>query len=108
MRAELGRLQAEHQQVTAEKRRREQELAVIRHGSEHLVRLTEERSALQREVASLARRAADLDLRNLDLRNETGHRWFLIGAGVLTGGILIGPILPQLRLRRRKAPWSSL
>lgn len=105
---ELERLESANQRLQSERSRLEQELAVIRHGSEHILRLTEERSALQHEVAQLTRRVADLEQQNLDLRNERKQRWFLIGAGVLASGVLIGLVIPQLRLRRRKTPWGSL
>ncbi len=104
----LTRLQAEYQELEGENTRLEQELATIRHGSENILRLTEERSALQHQVARLTRQVADLEQQNLDLRNERSQRWFLIGAGVLAGGILIGLIIPRLRPGRRKTAWNSL
>jgi SH3 domain protein len=51
---------------------------------------------------------AELQQANRELANQSTQRWFLIGAGVVCGGILIGLILPRLRLRRRKDTWGSL
>jgi len=104
----LSRLQTEHQTLRATNARLEQELAVLRHGGDNIVRLTEERSTLHRELAALTRRAAELEQQNLDLLNEDRQRWFLIGAAVLAGGLLLGLIVPELKLRRRKSPWSRL
>lgn len=101
-------LQLDHQDLAAEKARIEQELASIKHASANVVLITEERSELRRRVADLTRQVADLEQENQDLKNQTTQRWFLIGAGVVTGGILIGLILPHLRLRRRKNAWGSL
>lgn len=113
--AQLDRLQAEHealqsrhQALERENTELEQELATIRHASANVVRLTEERSELRKNVADLTRQSAELRQENRDLRNQTHQRWFLIGAGVVAGGILIGLILPHLRFRRRKGSWGSL
>ena len=97
-----------HQELEREKERLEQELAAIKHASANVVRITEERSDLRKRVANLTRQTADLQQENLDLKNQTNQRWFLIGAGAVAGGILIGLILPHLRFRRRKSSWGSL
>ncbi|MGB8144044.1 MAG: hypothetical protein WCF05_02505, partial [Chromatiaceae bacterium] len=59
-------------------------------------------------VAELTRQAAELDQETRDLKLQTNQRWFMIGAGVIGGGILIGLILPNLRFRRRKSSWGAL
>lgn len=100
-------LQADHEKLAGEKGRLEQELASIKHASANVVRITQERSELRKNVADLTRQVADLQQENRDLKNQTTQRWFLIGAGVVTGGILIGLILPHLSFRRRKNTWGS-
>lgn len=101
-------LETDHEELAGERDRLEQELASIRQASANVVRITEERSELRKSVADLTRDVADLQQENLDLKNQTTQRWFMIGAGVLAGGILLGLILPHLRLRRRKSSWGSL
>jgi SH3 domain protein len=108
VRARYEALLREHEATTGEKERLEQELATIRHASANVVRITEERSELRRSVADLTRQVADLEQQNRDLGNQTTQRWFLIGAGVVAGGILLGLILPHLRFQRRKSSWGSL
>lgn len=44
---------------------------------------------------------------NAKLRDTTRRSWFLVGAGVLLGGILLGLIIPRLRPRRRSS-WGTL
>ena len=73
-----------------------------------LLRITEERNELRQGVADLSRQVATLQQENLDMKNQSTQRWFLIGAGVLGGGILLGLVLPHLRFRRRKTSWGSL
>jgi SH3 domain protein len=101
-------LQAEHERMGRERDRLEQELASLRNASANIVEVTNDRADLRTRVAELTRQAADLEQETRDLKLQTDQRWFLIGAGVVGGGIIIGLILPRLRFRRRKSSWGSL
>ena len=59
-------------------------------------------------VAALTRERENLKQENRDLSNRTTQNWFLIGAGVIIAGIVLGLILPHLRFQRRKTSWGSL
>ena len=113
--ARLAKVQNEHsdlksgyQTLEREKQLLEQQLATIRHASANVMDITNDRERLRLQVASLTRARVDLEQENRDLKNQTNLRWFLIGAGVLIGGMLLGLILPHLRLGRRKSNWGSL
>ena len=108
LQTEHASLQAEHERVGRERDRLEQELASLRNASANIVEVTNDRADLRTRVAELTRQAADLEQETRDLKLQTDQRWFLIGAGVVGGGILIGLILPHLRFRRRKSSWGSL
>ena len=43
-----------------------------------------------------------LRLENGALANRERQNWFVVGAAVLTGGIVLGLVLPSLRRRRRE------
>jgi len=101
-------LQADHEDLRAHKSRLEEELATIRHASANAMQITQERAELRQSVAELTRQVAELQQANSDLNNQTTQRWFLIGASVVIGGILIGLVLPHLRFHRRKSSWGSL
>jgi SH3 domain protein len=59
---------------------------------------------LQRRVAELES-AADAANREIDeLRRREQQNWFIIGAAVLFGGIVIGLVAPTLR-RKRRSSW---
>ena len=112
--AKLGQLQQAHQAliqqheaITQENDRLTQELAAIRHASENVVRITEERDQLRSETRKLQHEAGNLRQQNMDLGSQSDQRWFLIGAGVLGGGIALGLLLPYLRLRRRSSSWGN-
>lgn len=111
----LGNLQAEHQQLTeahdrlqAEKAELDQAYATLQRTAANAVQIAEERNALRKQVADLTRETADLKLRTNELENSNLQRWFLTGAGVIVGGILLGLILPNLATRRRRSSWDSL
>jgi len=103
-----GELRARFATLEREKQLREQELAKIRHASANVLDITNDRERLRLQVAELTRARAALEQENRDLKNQTNQRWFLIGAGVLVSGVLMGLILPHLRVRRRKTTWGSL
>ena len=100
-------LNQQHERVARENDRLTQELAAIRHASANVVRITEERDQLRTETRELTRQVASLRQQNLDLGSQSDQRWFLIGGGVLGGGIALGLILPYLRLRRRGSSWGN-
>jgi len=106
--AEHKTLLTSHEDLQREKDQLEQELASIRYASENVMRISQERTELRASVANLTGRVADLQQENLGLKNQASQRWFMIGAGAVAGGILLGLILPNLRLRRRKSSWGSL
>lgn len=113
--AQLARLQSETADLETrfgaserERQRLEQELATIRHASANVLDIANDRERLRIQVAALTRARADLEQANRDLGNQTNQRWFLIGSGVLGGGVLLGLILPHLRFGRRKSAWGSL
>jgi SH3 domain protein len=112
---QLDSLQREHQALTsshaklqAEKQRLETAHAALQRTSADAVRISEERNALRKQVADLTRETQDLKLRTNELENSNLQQWFLAGAGVLAGGLLLGLILPNLSLRRRRSNWDSL
>lgn len=101
-------LKAAHTELQTIKQQQEQELQSIQRTASNAIRISSERNELRKQVASLTRQVEDLKQENRDLSNEATREWFLIGAGVIIAGILIGLILPHLRFQRRRSSWGSL
>jgi SH3 domain protein len=101
-------LSRDHKELQAIKDKQEQELQSIQRTASNAIRISNERNELRKQVADLTREVEDLKQENRDLSNEATRDWFLIGAGVIIAGILIGLILPHLRFQRRRSSWGSL
>lgn len=101
-------LSSSHTKLQAMKQEVDQNYAALQLTASDAVQIASERDALRKQVADLTREAADLKLRTQELENNNLQRWFLTGAGVVVGGILLGLILPNLKLRRRRSKWDSL
>ncbi len=67
--------------------------------------LVETNQALEQTIAELSQHNDALQRENKELSDRSLKEWFLIGAGVLGAGIIMGLILPSLRKQRN--PWGS-
>lgn len=101
-------LKTTHSELLSEKTTIEEELAALRHTSANAVQIAKERTTLRKQAATMTRELEDQKQEIRELRNNSNQRWFLIGGGVIIGGILIGLILPHLRVRKRRDSWGSL
>jgi len=103
----LKEVQASLEAALADKHRLEEELLSIRQAAGDAPRILRERGELRQTVADLTRQVGELEQINRELDHENAQRWFLIGGGVIFGGILIGFFLPQVRLGRRGRGFQS-
>lgn len=106
---DYARLQKDHQKLLNDKNSITQELAGIRQTAANAINISNERSELRKQVVKLKQEVADLQHTNRELANNRNQRWFLIGAGVVIGSILLGWLLPYLRFKRRRtSSWSEI
>lgn len=105
---EYQALSGQHNQLQQVKQSLDDELQSIKRTAANAVRIADERNELRKQVATLTREVEDLKQANRELGNDSAQRWFLIGGGVVVGGIILGLILPSLRVRKRKSSWGSL
>jgi SH3 domain protein len=80
------------------------ELADIREASASALETREENESLRRRVTQLTTNAEVAVLEIAELRRRERQNWFIVGAAVLLGGIVIGLIAPSLR-PKRKSNW---
>ena len=56
---------------------------------------------LQERLVNLERNNRHLKLQNQALMNKSNHEWFLLGAGVLFAGMIIGLLLTRINLPKK-------
>ena len=91
-------------EAEASRSRLEVELADIRSASASAI---ETRSQNERLTARVSNLTAEVDLAEMevrDLRSRSRQSWFIVGASVLLGGIVIGLVAPSFR-RKRRSSW---
>ena len=101
-------LQQAHSTLQSEKDAIQAELEELKRTSASAMQIARERKSLRKQVTTMSRDLANQEQETLELKNNTTQTWFLIGGGVLFGGILLGLVLPHLRVRKRKDSWGSL
>lgn len=94
------------ERANAELRRLNAELQAIRQASANVLQIQNERDNLQEGVIRLERELEAVKRAKLATEEDHRQTWFMIGAGVLLSGMVLGLILPQLRWRRRSG-WDS-
>jgi len=102
------KLQVEHKNLIQSKEALDKELESIRRTASNAIRISNERNELRKMVSTLTHQVEELKQENRELSNDSNQEWFLIGAGVIILGIILGLILPHLRFQRRKSSWGSL
>ena len=80
------------------------ELADIRTASANVVKLHDDNASLQQRLVQRDLEVEQLTADNARLTARSNQNWFVIGALVMLGGIVIGLVAPSLR-RKRRSDW---
>ena len=91
---ELEQARANHGQVS-------QELSSIKTAAANVVEIRDQNESLRQKLIDRERQVEQLTAENAALSGRSSQNWFIVGAGVLFGGIVIGLIAPSLRKKRR-------
>ncbi len=83
------------------------ELTNIRRVSADAIDINSQNQELQTTLQTMNHRLQAQTSEIQELKDGRNRDWFMAGAAVLIGGILLGLILPKLRMRRRSS-WSDL
>jgi SH3 domain protein len=83
------------------------ELDDLKHTASNAVALDNENRKLKEKLQQIDHQNQSLILENNALKENDTRSWFLIGAAVLFGGVILGLILPSLRMRKKDS-WGSL
>jgi SH3 domain protein len=97
VRAQLAEAQTNHGEAS-------RELTEIRTAAANVVEIREQNARLQQRLVQRDQEVERLTAENDRLTARSNQNWFLIGAAVLLGGIVIGLVAPSLR-RKRRSDW---
>jgi SH3 domain protein len=98
---------AERDQYRSDYERTAQELEDLRAKAANVLQVDQQNQRLKTRVDSLQGEVDRLSLENDELSSKRTLEWFVVGASVLFVGVLLGLILPRLRVRRRSG-WGDL
>lgn len=85
----------------------DENLAEIRRAASQTLAIEQENRKLQQEVVLAREQAARLERENASLHEESRRDWFIAGAGVGLGGLLLGLIIPSFPWRRQRRRWEQ-
>jgi SH3 domain protein len=80
------------------------ELANIKTAAANVVEIQQQNESLRQKTVDRDRQVEELTAANGTLSSRSRQNWFIVGAAVLCGGIVIGLIAPSLR-RKRRSDW---
>ncbi len=107
MKKEKGGSDQERQQLSKENRKISQELENIRRTASSSLAIDAENRELKSRIVAYERQVQSLQQENSGLKDRTARDWFMVGAGVVILGMIIGLIIPRIRWRK-KSSWDTL
>lgn len=107
LREERDALGAERSGLDAELGDVQAELERIRRASASALELDKANRELRTRLAAAEQAGDGLRAEISELKRNTQRDWFLAGAGVLVLGLILGLVLPRMRMRRRSG-WGDL
>lgn len=84
------------------------ELAKLRKIAARPMQLEAENDKLRNELVKIEAEMRLLKQQYQTLEDNSDQEWFMTGAGVLFGGMILGLIFPKLRSGQKKASWNRL
>ncbi|PSJ18949.1 TIGR04211 family SH3 domain-containing protein [Nitrosomonas supralitoralis] len=106
VRAEYERTRKRLQTLESENKQLVEQMESIKKTSANVLRIDGENKELHEKLITNEERLISLQLENRELENHNQKDWFIAGALVLCGGIVLGVVLPMFS-RRKRSPYGS-
>jgi len=107
LKKEKGGTDQELKKFDKENRKISQELDHIRRTASSSLAIDAENKELKSRIVAYERQVQSLQQENSGLKDRTARDWFMVGAGVIILGMVIGLIIPRIRWRK-KSSWDTL
>jgi len=104
LRKRSAELETERKQLLASNRKAETELKRLNEVAARPLLLDRQNRELKQENVRLEKELQVLQQENQHLKDRSQREWFITGALVLFGGLLLGLIIPRIRWRK-KSSW---
>jgi SH3 domain protein len=102
--AELGGTKTDLAQTRSSHDQVSKDLTDLRTAAANVVEIRDQNESLRQRLGQREREVEELTAANTRLASQDKQNWFIVGAGVLLGGVVIGLIAPSLR-RKRRSDW---
>jgi len=107
LKQEKGSTDQERNDLDKQNRQLSQELEEIRRTASSALAIDTENKDLKSKIVAYERQLQTLQQENEGLKDRTARDWFMVGAGVVILGMIIGLIIPRIRWRK-KSSWDTL
>ncbi|GMQ89351.1 MAG: TIGR04211 family SH3 domain-containing protein [Gammaproteobacteria bacterium] len=107
LKKEKGGTDQELRKFDKQNRKITQELENIRRTASSSLAIDAENRELKSRIVAYERQVQSLQQENSGLKDRTARDWFMVGAGVIILGMVIGLIVPRIRWRK-KSSWDTL
>ena len=102
LRAHEAEIERSNRELQENNSQLSEELASIRRTASRALAIEEENARFREEVAQRKEELDTLLRQNALLKDQSRRDWFVAGAGVALGGLIMGLIIPRIPWRRRK------
>jgi SH3 domain protein len=98
---QLGSVSARMEEAESAATTLNQELVDVRSVSANAITMRDQNESLRRRLNERDALVERLTTENATLSSRANREWFVLGAGVLIAGIVLGLVIPSLRRKRR-------
>ena len=107
LRSQKGSIDHEFSKINRSNKKLSQQLEDIKRTASSALAIDAENKEFKTRIVAYERQLQTLQQENEQLKSRTARDWFMVGAGVVLLGIIIGLIIPRIRWRK-KSSWDSL
>lgn len=104
---QIKELKAENEKLSKNSREMKSEITSISKAASRPIELDRENKDLRESIGKISTELQVVSNQYQKMKDSNQQEWFIIGAGVLLAGILLGFIIPKLRFTRKDS-WGSL
>jgi SH3 domain protein len=102
-----GEIEQNRSELAKDKQILQTELAQVKQAAADTLAIQDRNESLNKQLQVLSTELDEAKQRNRSLKERSERDWFLTGAGVLLGGIILGLVVPKIRWKRRRG-WGEL